>query len=48
MFASSSDSNRSRTRHHASHVVSHAPKDMSASHGPYILLCTFYASYVIH
>jgi hypothetical protein len=48
MFASSSDSNRSRTRHHASHVVSHAPKDRNASHGPFILFRTFDASYVIH
>jgi hypothetical protein len=48
MFASSSDSNRGRTRHHASHVVSHAPKDRNASHGPSILFHTFDASYVIH
>jgi hypothetical protein len=48
MFASSSDSSRSRTRHHASHVVPHAPKDRNASHGPSILFRTFDASYVIH
>jgi hypothetical protein len=48
MFASSSDSNRSRTRCHASHVVSHASKDMNASHGSSILFSTFDASYVIH
>jgi hypothetical protein len=47
MFASSSDSNRSRTRRHASHVVSHAPKDRNTSHGPSILFRT-YASYIIH
>jgi hypothetical protein len=34
MFVSSSDSNKSKTRHHASHVVSHTPKDRNASHGP--------------
>jgi hypothetical protein len=28
-------------------VVSHAPKDRNASHGPSILFCTFGASYVI-
>jgi hypothetical protein len=48
MFASSSGFDRSRTRHHASHVISHAPKDRNASHGPSILFCTFHASYVIH
>jgi hypothetical protein len=47
MHASSSDSN-SRTRHHASHVVSHMPKDRNASHGSPILFRTFDASYVIH
>ena len=48
MFASSSDSNRSRTRRHASHVVSYAAKNRNASHGPSILFRTFDASYVIH
>jgi hypothetical protein len=48
MFVSSNDSNRSRTRRHASHVVSHVPKDRNASHGSSILFCTFDASYVIH
>jgi hypothetical protein len=48
MHASSSDSNMSRTRHHASHVVSHTPKDRNASHGSSILFRTFDASYVIH
>jgi hypothetical protein len=48
MFASSSDSIRSITRCHASHVVSHAPKDMIASHGPSIIFRTFDASYVIY
>jgi hypothetical protein len=48
MFASSSDSNRSRTRRHTSNVVSHAHKDTSASHGPSIQFRTFDASYVIH
>jgi hypothetical protein len=41
-------SNRSKTRCHAPHVVSHAPKDKNASHGPSILFRTFYASFVIH
>jgi hypothetical protein len=48
MFASSSDTNRSRTRRNASHVVSHASKDKNASHGPSILFHTFDVSYVIH
>jgi hypothetical protein len=51
MVASSSGSyahSRSRTRCHASHVVSHAPKDRNASHGPSILFRTFDASYVIY
>jgi hypothetical protein len=48
IFASSSDSNRSRTRRYAPHVVSHMPKDRNASHGPFILFRTFDASYVIH
>ena len=48
MHASSSDSNRSRTRRHASHVVSHTPKDRNASHGSSILFRTIDASYVIH
>jgi hypothetical protein len=48
MFVSSSDSNKSKTRHHDSHVVSHAPKDRNASHGPSILFRTFDASYIIH
>jgi hypothetical protein len=48
VHASSSNSNRSRTRRHASHVVSHMPKDRNASHGSSILFHTFYASYVIH
>jgi hypothetical protein len=48
MFASSSDSSRSRTRHHASHVVSYVPKDRNASHGPSILFRTFDVSYVIY
>jgi hypothetical protein len=46
VIASSSD--RGRTRCHAPHVVSHAPKDRNASHGPSILFHTFDASYVIH
>jgi hypothetical protein len=33
---------------HASHVVFHAHKERSASHGPSILFHTFDASYVIH
>jgi hypothetical protein len=48
MFASSSDSNRSRTRCHASHVVSHVPKNRNVSHGPSTLFRTFDASYVLH
>jgi hypothetical protein len=48
MFASSSDSSSSRTRCHVSHVVSRAPKDRNASHGPSILFRTFDASYVIY
>jgi hypothetical protein len=48
MFASSSDFNRSRTRSHASHIISHAPKNRNGSHGPSILFRTFDASYVIH
>jgi hypothetical protein len=48
MFVSSSHSSRSRTRCHASHVVSHAPKHRNASHGPSILFRTFDASYVIY
>jgi hypothetical protein len=48
MFASSSDFNVSRTRRHASHVISHTPKDMNASHESSILFRTFDASYVIH
>jgi hypothetical protein len=43
--ATSSDSNRSRTR---SHDVSHTPKDRNVSHGSSILFHTFDASYVIH
>jgi hypothetical protein len=30
------------------HVVSHAHKDRSASHGPYMLFRTFYAFYVLY
>jgi hypothetical protein len=48
VLASSSDTSRSRTRHHISHVVSHVPKDRNASHGPSFLFLTFDASYVIH
>jgi hypothetical protein len=48
VHASSSDSNRSRTRHHASDAISHTPKDMNASHGFSILFDTFDASCVIH
>jgi hypothetical protein len=48
MFASSSGSSRSRTRCHASHVVSHAPKDRNASHGPSILFRIFDAFYGIY
>jgi hypothetical protein len=44
MFASSSDSSRSRTRRHASHVVSHVPKDRNASHGSSI----FYSVLLMH
>jgi hypothetical protein len=47
MIASSSYFNRSRTRHHDPHVVSHAPKDRNASNGPSILFHTFDASYEI-
>jgi hypothetical protein len=43
MFASSSDSNRSRTRRHDPHVVSHVPKDRNASHGP-----SFYFTLLLH
>jgi hypothetical protein len=46
VIASSSD--RSRTRRHSPHVVSHAPENRNASHGPSILFHTFDASYVIH
>jgi hypothetical protein len=51
MIDSSSGSyahSRSRTRCHASHVVSHMPKDRNASHGPSILFRNFDASYVIY
>jgi environmental stress-induced protein Ves len=48
MLASSSDFNVIRTRRHASHVVSHTPKDRNASHESSILFRTFGASYVIH
>jgi hypothetical protein len=51
MIASSSGSyarSRSRPRRRASQVVSHAPEDRNASHGPYILFHTFDASYVIY
>jgi hypothetical protein len=48
MFSSSSNSSRSRTRRHVSHVVSHAPKDRNASYGTSILFHTFDASYIIH
>jgi hypothetical protein len=51
MIASSSGSyahSRSRPRCRASHVVSHAPKDRNASHGPSILFCTFDAPYLIY
>jgi hypothetical protein len=47
MIASSSCSyahSRSRSRRHASHVVSHAPKDRNASHSPSIIFRTFDAS----
>jgi hypothetical protein len=45
LHASSSDSNRSRTRRQA---IPHMPKDRNASHGSSILFHTFDASYVIH
>jgi hypothetical protein len=51
MINSSSGSyanSRSRTWCHASQVVSHAPKDRNASHGPCILFRTFDASYIIY
>jgi hypothetical protein len=48
IFTSFGDSSRSTTRHHASHDVSHVPKDRNASHGPSILFRTFDASYVIY
>jgi hypothetical protein len=51
MIASSSGSHshsRSRPSHHASHVVSHAPKDRNAYHGPSMLFHTFDASYVLY
>jgi hypothetical protein len=51
MIASSNGSyahSRSRSRSHASHVVSHAPKDRNASHGPSMLYRTFDASYVLY
>jgi hypothetical protein len=51
MIASYSGSyahSRSRTMRCASHVVSHAPKDRNASHGPSILFCIFDASYVVY
>jgi hypothetical protein len=51
MNASSSDSHvhgRSRPRRRASHIVSHAPKDRNASHGPSIIFRTFDASCVLY
>jgi hypothetical protein len=48
MITSSSNFNRSRTRRHSPHVVSHAPKDRNASNEPSILFHTFDACYVIH
>jgi hypothetical protein len=51
MIASSSGSyahNRSRPMRRASHVVSHIPNNMNASHDPSILFRTFDASYVIY
>jgi hypothetical protein len=51
MIASSSGfyaHSRSRPRHRASHVVSHAPKNINASHSPSILFHTFDASYLIY
>jgi hypothetical protein len=51
MIASSSGSythSRSRSRRHASHNVSHAPKYRNSSHDPSILFCTFDASYVLY
>jgi hypothetical protein len=51
MIASSSGSfvsSRSRPRCRAFHVVSHAPKDGNASHGPSITFRMFDTSYVIY
>jgi hypothetical protein len=39
---------RSRPKRCASHVISHAPKDRNASHGPSMLFRTFHASYVLY
>jgi hypothetical protein len=47
-FSGSYVHSRSRSRHRSSHVVSHAPKDRIASHGPSMLYRTFDASYVLH
>jgi hypothetical protein len=47
MLASSRSSHvhgRSRPRRRASHVISHAPKDRNASHGPSMIFRTFDAS----
>jgi hypothetical protein len=49
MIASSRSSHvhdRCRPRRRVSYVISHAPKDRNASHGPSIQFCTFDASYV--
>jgi hypothetical protein len=48
MFPSYSGFGRSRVGRHASHVVSHAPKDRNASHGPSTVFHTFDASYVVY
>ena len=47
-FSGSYDHSRSRPRHRAYHVDSHAPKVRNASHGPSILFRTFDASFVIY
>jgi hypothetical protein len=48
MVTSSSSSHAHGRPRRRAHVVSHAPKDRNASHGPSILFRTFDASYVLY
>jgi hypothetical protein len=48
MTASSSSSHAHGRPRRRIHVVSHAPKDRNASHGPSMLFRTFDASYVLY